>query len=109
MWRGGDNGWLRLCGPALGIGTLYLCSPISFDTVIARHNLSMPVGHDGIYLGTLGESSVPVILAYQKAHNVRICPPSDVRVTVPADWREWGFRNWRARRSLAGLYAEVSP
>ena len=29
------------------------------------------------------------------------------RLFHPDDWREWGFRNWRVRRSLAAMTAQT--
>lgn len=107
VWQRRDNGWLMRRGAALGAATLYACCFISFDATIARFNLTQDVHSDRFYLCRLGEGSAPVIRARTLETGFGICAEQDLRVTVPQDWREWGFRNARTRRSLRAIMAEV--
>ena len=86
----------------LGAVTLYFCSFVNFDHVIARHNLTRDVASDPDYLCQLSEGALPAMQRHGRVEPERLCdmPP---RVFQPADWREWGFRNWRVRRSLAAM------
>lgn len=36
------------------------------------------------------------------------CPGGSPRLFTPENWREWGFRNWRLRRSLAAMPADAT-
>ena len=105
---GRSNAWLlaRLC--ALGVGVLYLCAWISFDGVIARYNLSHDVKVDRAYLCDLGDGAQPFIAAFDANHETTLCrwPAS---ADLPQDWREWGFRNWRARHSLNATLTGATP
>ncbi|MEM6306058.1 MAG: DUF4173 domain-containing protein, partial [Pseudomonadota bacterium] len=92
-----DNGWLMRRGGALTAAVLYFSAFISFDATIARYNLAHDVAQDFYYLCQLGDAAKPVIARRAPA----ACTPSQLRIDRPRDWREWGFRNWRARTSLA--------
>ncbi|AXI48252.1 DUF4173 domain-containing protein [Sulfitobacter sp. SK012] len=107
IWRGHANAWMLNRSAVLGVGVLYLSCFISFDAVIARHNLSMPVQSDTYYLCRLGDAAKPII-AQAEQRGRSICPGKNREIVAPADWREWGFRNWRARRSLDAVTAEVA-
>jgi hypothetical protein len=106
VWKGLDNPWMLTRVGALGAGVLYLCAFVSFDAMIARHNLTQEPKRDHYYICQLGDAAQPVILAHENTLGRSVCGR---RYTVksPADWREWGFRNARARNSLAALQSEA--
>ncbi|UYV37152.1 DUF4173 domain-containing protein [Rhodobacteraceae bacterium D3-12] len=91
---------LKRCG-LLGIGTLYLCSFLSFADVIARFNLSHDVPVDARYLCQLDRAAVPAIRDFELRSGRTLCGGGPLEWS--ADWREWGFRDWRTARSLAAL------
>lgn len=101
---GRTNRWLVLRGGGLTVAVLYACAFLSFDAMIARHNLTHQPRQDHTYLCALGEAARPVIAAYEVAHRRMICPGGH-RISAPRDWREWGFRNARARNTLAAVQA----
>lgn len=108
-WKGRNNGWLMLRGGAMAGVVLYACSWVSFEATIARYNLSHEVQSDLRYLCKLGDAAKPIIFAQVLQHRGQMCATSQMRINAPTDWREWGFRNWRARTSLAALQAEAHP
>lgn len=98
------NGWLMRRLTLLGAATIYACTLISFDAAIARHNLTHDVPQDREYLCNLGPAALPAIKAHTRKTGTNVCrylgqpnPPEF------ADWREWGFRDWRVLRSLSGM------
>ncbi len=96
-----STSWLLIRNAALAVVTLYLCCFISFDRMIARHNFSGAGQQDYYYLCSLGESVLPEMSKNGFDAQVR-CPDwRRPQMSEPKDWREWGFRNWRMRRSLA--------
>ncbi len=105
VWRGRSNQWLLLRIGAMGAGVLYLSAFVSFDAMIARHNLQRAEGWDQAYVCQLGDAAQPVIVAQEVALSRPLCRRRH-QITAPRDWREWGFRNWRARNSLSALQAE---
>lgn len=109
VWQRRDNGWLMLRAGAMATVVLYACCWVSFDATIARYNLSHEVESDRRFLCRLGDSAKPIILAHDLQHNIRTCAMRQSRITTPQDWREWGFRNWRARTSFAALLSEARP
>ncbi len=109
IWKGQNNAWLMLRSGAMGAVVLYICAFISFDAVIARHNLSHPLRQDYYHLCNLGDAAKPVILDYEIRNRITLCEYNDRSIRAPRDWREWGFRNWRARNTLVQLQAEVRP
>lgn len=95
-------GWLFTGVGGLAIATLYLCAFVNFGGLIARHNLSRPeLPLDAVYNCLLGEGAAPAILAFEARHGRQLCPGPATIISEPLDWREWGYRNWRLRRSLA--------
>lgn len=105
LWQvcaGFGNRWLLVRLSALGAGVIYICAWVSFDAVIAQNNLSHDVPQDRSYLCRLGDGAQPIIAQYDAVRDVTLCrwPAS---VERPQDWREWGFRNWRARNSLNAI------
>lgn len=88
-------GWFVARAVGLGLLALYTVSLINVDGFIARHSLAAGKV-DGYYLCSLSEGAAPALADYG--------PPLCQRaVSVPQDWREWGFRNARLRRSLAAI------
>lgn len=108
VWQKQNNCWLMLRGGAMASVVLYVCALISFDAVIARYNLTHPVQRDTYYLCWLGDAAQPIIAASELELGHNICRGRH-QISTPHDWREWGFRNWRARNSLAAIQAEVRP
>ena len=103
--RGLPNMWIVMRVSGLGVAALYLCCFLSFDQMIARYNLTRPVIEDRAYLCNLSESVVPEILKHTGKTVGGYCGSEYwlPQVSTPSDWREWGFRNARVRRSLAAL------
>ncbi|WP_432817176.1 DUF4153 domain-containing protein [Sulfitobacter sp. JB4-11] len=105
LWQvcaGYGNRWLLVRLGALGAGVLYVCAWVSFDAAIAAYNLSHDVRHDTRYLCQLADGAQPVIAAYDAQRETTLCR-WPAAVDMPQDWREWGFRNWRARHSLNAI------
>jgi len=95
--------WLWLRAGGLALVTLYACCFVNVAGVVARHNLAQAgIAQDQFYLCVLGEGAVPAIRAWEVANRRGIC--GVVRIAAPADWREWGYRNARLRRSLDAVY-----
>lgn len=106
IWRDRPAAWMMLRSGALGAVTLYACAFVNFDGVIADHNLTQPVQKDVFALCTLSEGALPAMERYWGADPVSRCRAQYYdypQLFVPGDWREWGFRNWRVRRSLAAM------
>ncbi len=103
--RNASTGWLLRQIGAVGLLTLYLCAFISADRMIAAYNLSHDVPQDRWYLCTLGEAAIPEIVAATGQAHETWCAAyrNRAQLSVPEDWRAWGFRNARVRRSLAAL------
>ncbi len=95
-----------------GTLTLYASSFINFPLVIARFNIahSHEVSGKGQpldipYLCGLGPHAEPAVANYPDlfipcftGYPSRAGSWRSVSATPPADWREWGFRNWRLAR-----------
>lgn len=94
--------WFGLRAFGLGFLAIYLCSLINIDGYIARHNLADDHSNDH-YLCQLGEGAVPAIRAHEAATGEELCYSYRPTMTYPQDWREWGYRNARLRRSLAAM------
>jgi hypothetical protein len=114
VWQNWDTRWLSVQICAMAAAVLYGCAWVSFDATIARYNLAhlslaenqQPAsGYGAPYLCLLGDAAVPVLLA----HDAQICNVKASDVAAPKDWREWGFRNARARHSLALIQAKAKP
>ena len=114
LWQIGrseTNMWLINRVSALGAVVLYLCCFVSFDATIARYNLASDAKPDRFYLCYyLGEAAAPALTAASPNFCNAVSYNSAMQVSEPDDWREWGFRNARVRRSLAAMQAKaVSP
>lgn len=105
MMRRKTMGWFGLRAGGLGVLALYGMSLVSIDGIIARHNLADDRLYD-YYVCTLGEDALPAIAAFEQAHGATPCHRRHPQLFIPADWREWGYRNASLRRSLAKM--EVS-
>jgi hypothetical protein len=95
-------GWFLQRAFGLGLLALYGCSLVDIDGFIARNNLADQRQSD-FYICELSEGAAPALAAYEKASGNLLCDSSRPSVSQPDDWREWGYRNMRLRRSLAAL------
>lgn len=109
IWRDKPAAWMLVRSGALGVVVLYLCAFLSFDATIARHNLTRHSDPDTFMLCGLSEDVIPAMTARFGPEWPRECVSSYrvPRLSYPDDWREWGFRNWRVRRSLAAMTAQA--
>ncbi len=105
IWKDAPSRWMLVRVSLLGAAVLYLCACTSFDRVIAQYNLTQDVKVDWTYMCSLGEGAAPVIVKHAGLRPVQSC--GAFNISTPDDWREWGFRNWRTRRSLAKLISGV--
>ena len=93
--------WFFARAGGLGLIAFYVCCLINIDGLIARNNLAQ--GYDDYYLCTLGDGAQPAIRSYELRTGQPVCGRSGHYLRTPDDWREWGYRNARLRRSLAVL------
>lgn len=101
------NNWMILrVGLLIGM-VLYISAFVSLDRAIAHYNLTHDVRLDVRYMCDLGEPALPVVLKLRGQTATQFCrnfyEPNLSKAFVPEDWREWGFRNWRVRRSLQSI------
>ncbi len=89
--------WFMLRAAGLGFLAVYVCALVNVDGLIARTNLARP-DPDMWYLCELSEGAAPALAAWG-----HVCYSSQPIVSTPKDWREWGYRNARLRRSLAAM------
>lgn len=108
-----SNGWLIRANLIALMATLYICSLVNFDAVIAGYNVShsREAGGKGVsidmnYLFSLGPQALPAI---DRAIALRGSDPTLVsrrgclveqQRRDMASWRAWGFRSWRLQRAL---------
>ena len=98
-------GWLYVRSAGMGLVTLYAVCFVNVTGLVAGHNLARPeLVIDNDYLCAMGDGALPAIRVWEQAHRLAPCPGYPP-VAVPADWREWGFRNARLRHSLSAVYA----
>ncbi|MEL6450442.1 MAG: DUF4173 domain-containing protein [Pseudomonadota bacterium] len=105
-WRDRPAIWMILRSGALGIATLYICAFVNFDGLIARHNLTHEVQRDTLALCRLSAGALPAMATlWDPAPRAACLDAHSVapQLRAPQDWREWGFRNWRVRNSLAQI------
>lgn len=95
-------GWFFQRAFGLGLVALYGCSLVNIDGLIARNNLADHRDGD-FYVCELSEGAVPALFAYEKAVGAPLCHSRRPYVSQPNDWRDWGYRNVRLRRSLAAM------
>ena len=105
VWQDRPAAWMLLRSGALGAVALYVCAFVSFDAVVARHNLNRDVPEDREMLCKLSEGAIPAIERSTGVGTAAFCwgQYHEPQLFHPTDWREWGFRNWRVRRSLAAM------
>ena len=108
IWRDKPAMWMLLRSGALGAGVLYATAFVNIDGLIATHNLTHPVVEDRWTLCALSEGALPALRRHLDVPPHLYCPSDSPRLTYPTDWREWGFRNWRVRRSLAGMTTDAT-
>ena len=106
------NGWLVRMNLISLTATLYLCSLINFDAMIADYNVTHAkeasgkgVNLDTYYLSQLGPQVLPALdrARLLPSVNVLACGRNRLLAMQAADmasWRSWGFRSWRLQRYL---------
>ena len=98
------NGWLMKRLTVLGAATVYGATLFSFDAAIVRHNLTHNVPFDSVYMCQLGPAARPALESFRLQSGQLMCPGLGLPdKPETADWREWGFREWRVLRSLSAL------
>lgn len=101
VWQGRASIWLLTRTAALGAVVFYATAFVSFDRVIAQYNLTRPVPLDRNYVCHLGPSALPAIRNFEFNSGRLLCNMAyRPRFEEINDWREWGFRHWRLRRTL---------
>jgi hypothetical protein len=107
-----SNGWLVRMNLITLLATLYVCSLVNFDAIIADYNVTHSkeaagkgVNLDLNYLYTLGPQALPALqrAAQLPGITVRDCGRGRLVSNQAADmasWRSWGFRSWRLQRWL---------
>ncbi|MEX0308705.1 MAG: DUF4173 domain-containing protein [Tateyamaria sp.] len=110
IWRDKCTAWMMLRSGALGAMALYVCAFVSFDGLVARHNLDKNDNPDVALLCRSSEDVIPALVAKYGPDWRSLCQwEFDQPVLFhPTDWREWGFRNWRTRNSVAALLHETA-
>ncbi|KQI72012.1 hypothetical protein AN191_10860 [Loktanella sp. 5RATIMAR09] len=98
-------GWFVQRAFGLGLLAVYLCNLVNIDGLIARHNLADDRGPD-YYLCGLSEGAAPAILRHDLETGTELCFSYRPFFSQRDDWREWGYRNARLRRSLATMEIE---
>lgn len=90
-----STGWMLRRAFGVGLFAVYVCSLTNVSALVARQQLTTgPI--DSYYLCEMGEGAAVEI----KRRAPRMCQPYQTWVQAPDDLRDWGFRNWRLRRSL---------
>ncbi len=100
--------WLLSRTALLGVAALYAASFVSFSASIARFNLSQENVLDPAYVCSLSAHALPAITRYEAAQGHRLCYHLNRSQTLSADWREWGFRDWRLQRSLGKIATKAA-
>ncbi|WP_193743509.1 DUF4173 domain-containing protein [Tateyamaria sp. ANG-S1] len=110
IWKDKPASWMMLRSGALGAAVLYACAFYSFDGRVAAHNLSVADAPDLALLCRSSEDVIPAMAAtYGPSWRAACVSFYDMpEVFEPADWREWGFRNWRTRNSLRAMTTEAA-
>ncbi len=109
LMRGKPVTWLFIRAGLLGMSTVYACCFINVAGFVASHNLERTdQDFDHYYLCTLGPGAAPAIARAEAATGRHYCYDSPLPfVKAPQDLREWGYRNYRLRNSLAALAAST--
>ncbi|WP_162197172.1 DUF4153 domain-containing protein [Loktanella sp. S4079] len=97
-----SRSWFMVRVSGLGVLCLYVCAFINIDGFVARQGI-LHERTDAYYICTkLSAGVLPAIAKYEPDLCGNYYP---IQLRKPADWREWGYRNARLRRSLAELEA----
>lgn len=106
MGRRLSVGWLLKWNIVTLVAVLYVSGFVNFTSVIASYNTAHLDGStpgDRLYVCQLGPQALPTILDYEAVSDRIFCPSHSMPVyTAAAGWRDWGFRDWRLERYLAG-------
>lgn len=112
IWMDKPNSWMLLRVGALGAVVLYVCAFTSFDGIVVRYNLTHDARSDTYHICRLGEGAHLEVQRITGRSFQDYCLTYSYldlqQVFAPKDWREWGFRNWRVRRSLQAMTAQAS-
>jgi hypothetical protein len=96
--------WMLKRSLGVGFVAVYICLLTNVSGLVARHHLNVgPL--DAYYVCELGAGASVEIAK----HNMCVYD-NDFRssqLNTPKDLRDWGFRNWRLRRSLDAVKAEA--
>ena len=105
VWQDRPAAWMMLRSGLLGLAVLYVSAFVNFDGFVARYNLTHDVPEDREMLCKLSEGAMPAIELHSGEATASFCLREFYAPELfhPTDWREWGFRNWRVRRSLAAM------
>ncbi len=107
-----SNGWLVRMNLITLLATLYGCSLVNFDAIIADYNVTHSkeasgkgVNLDLNYLYTLGPQALPALERAARLPGISVPECGRNRLTSMqaadmASWRSWGFRSWRLQRWL---------
>jgi len=96
--------WFLPRAAVLGLATLYVTSFVNITGIVANHNLTRDIAMlDTFHLCYSGDGARPAIVAYNLKYDVDICGYVDTPITSPDDLREWGYRNYRLRSSVAAM------
>ncbi|WP_165352881.1 DUF4173 domain-containing protein [Loktanella sp. IMCC34160] len=111
LWKGHGPGWLILRSAAVSALSLYLVCFVSLGGLVASHNLTHQKDHmiDRGYICGLGPDALPAIRRWESEKAATFCRAdwmTRATAPLPRDWREWGYRNWRLRSTLAGIAAQ---
>lgn len=94
------TGWMLKRSLGVGFVAVYICLLTNVSGLVARHQLNVgPL--DAYYVCDMDEGAAVVIAQHPEV----LCGSY---ISTPQDFRDWGFRNWRLRRSLAAVKAEAT-
>lgn len=116
VWAGRSNGWLLARVAVMAGAVLWGCSFVNGPALVASYNfarLERTGKLDVVHVCQLGWEASVEIRRFEIADRRPLCDRWEesgwsVRGLEPApppdeSWRDWGFREWRIRRSLAAL------
>ena len=101
--------WLLARAGLLGLTAVYLCCFVNVAGFVAAHNLARTdQDFDHYYLCNLGPGAAVAIARAEATTGIAYCHETNAAyVKAPQDLREWGYRNYRLRNSLAALAAST--
>ena len=99
--------WLIWMNAVVAAAVLYVMCFVNVAGIIATYNLAHhpQATH---YVCQLGDGADPAILLHERKAGRQVCDPMQLSLAAPEGWRDWGYRNWRLRRSLSQI-ASLSP